>query len=377
MYEDERSSEQAMLSRRGLITRGAGLAVVGAGIPGVLAACGDDDDETDTAPASQPSAGSEQGEPVVGDVLDHALTSDEWEGAFGFVSLRLHNGRVDDEDVWFIRTDASDERFAQSEGLVFAPRLAGCHDRGLSGELFMFDDGSAVLSSHPARDDYTPAWRVSTVSWRGEPRDLGSVDALRSAERDAELIVTDTRAVINAAIVKWPGGELAVDRRLRAYLEGGQLIEPPDTSAGEVKFKLHECFPAARYIVTDHSIAPAAEMTATAFAARLHGGPREAGATGRTNVFMNGLEGPGPMGAQPSVFDSDPGDPVWSPYWDHFAYEWRGGANPRVLRSERQVHAARDARQLREYPGTPDTKGEVFTVNCPVPVTAPATFRAT
>lgn len=47
-----------------------------------------------------------------------------------------------------------------------------------------------------------------------------------------------------------------------------------------------------------------------------------------------------------------------------------------MLRSETQVHAARDRDELREFPGTPDTKGEVFTVNCPVPVTAPATFRA-
>lgn len=89
---------------------------------------------------------------------------------------------------------------------------------------------------------------------------------------------------------------------------------------------------------------------------------------------MNGLEGPGPMGAQPSVFDSDPGDPIWSPYWDHFTYAWKDEARARVLRSERQVFAARDAGQLEEFPGTPDTKGEVFTVNCPVPVTAPATF---
>jgi hypothetical protein len=39
------------------------------------------------------------------------------------------------------------------------------------------------------------------------------------------------------------------------------------------------------------------------------------------------------------------------------------------------VNPLRDAGELTEFPGTPDTKGEVFTVNCPVPVTAPATFN--
>jgi hypothetical protein len=82
------------------------------------------------------------------------------------------------------------------------------------------------------------------------------------------------------------------------------------------------------------------------------------------------------MGFQPSVFDSQAGEPAWSPYWDHMTYAWKDEAAARVLKTESEVHEARDAGQLDEFPGTPDTKGEVFTVNCQVPVTAPATFRA-
>ncbi|MEX2210361.1 MAG: hypothetical protein WD689_01160 [Gaiellaceae bacterium] len=90
---------------------------------------------------------------------------------------------------------------------------------------------------------------------------------------------------------------------------------------------------------------------------------------------MNGIRGPGPMGFQPSAFDSDAGDPEWSPYWDHFSYRWKDAATPRVLESQRAVHRARDDGELEEFPGMPETKGEVFTVNCPVPVLAPVTFR--
>jgi hypothetical protein len=80
------------------------------------------------------------------------------------------------------------------------------------------------------------------------------------------------------------------------------------------------------------------------------------------------------MGFQPSVFDSQAGTPAWSSYWDHMTYAWKDGVEPRALRTEREVHAARDAGELDEFPGTPDTKGEIFTVNCPVPVLAPNTF---
>jgi hypothetical protein len=64
----------------------------------------------------------------------------------------------------------------------------------------------------------------------------------------------------------------------------------------------------------------------------------------------------------------------WSPYWDHMTYAWKKGIEPRVLESEAAIHRARDAGDVKEFVGTPDTKGQVFTVNCPVPVIAPNTF---
>jgi hypothetical protein len=368
---------QSRIGRRQLIGRGAAALAAGGALPAFLPACGDDDEAGSGAGAARTA--TSEGEPIVGDVRDFALSSDEWEGAFGFVSMRLHLGLADGRECWFIRTDASDEEFARREGLVFAPKLQALAASGETGDIYLVEGGvggqPAIISAPPGDRRYTPAWRVNRLRWTVQPRRLASVDDADQAGRAGDATVEPTQVVLNAPVVKAPGAQIGVDTKLRAYLEGGQLIEEPDTRGREVKFKLHECFPNARYIVCDHSIAPAAEMTRTLFSPGLQAGPRRAGGTGRTNVFMNGIEGPGPMEHQPSVFDSDPGDPQWSPYWDHFTYEWRRGRRPRVLRTERQVHAARDAGELREHPGTPDTNGEVFTVNCPVPVTAPATFR--
>jgi len=363
-----------VLDRRRFIVRGAGFALAAGSLPALLAACGDDNDDSAGERARRPA--TKDGTALVGDVVDFALSSDDWEGAFGFVTLRLHAARFDGHDAFFIQTDTSDAAFARERKLVHAPRIAPMGNSKLSGEIFLIDDQPAVVSSQPGRKDYTPAWRVRRASWTSDSRKLDSVDDVRAAARAGDLDVDETDIVLNAPIVKWAGGELAVDARLRAYLGDGQLIERPDTSRMVVKFKLHECFPGSRYIVTDHSIAPAAEMTHTVFAPALHAKPLDAGATGRTNVFMNGIPGPGPMNHQPSVFDSNAGEPQWSPYWDHFAMEWRRGRDPRVLRRQPAVFSARDAGDLKEHPGVPDTKGEVFTVNCPVPVVAPATFKA-
>ena len=89
-------------------------------------------------------------------------------------------------------------------------------------------------------------------------------------------------------------------------------------------FKLHECFPGVRYIVCDTSMEPMAAGMNIAHSPGLTRSPK-ADATGRTNVFMNGIKGSGPMGFQPSVFDSQAGDMDWSPYWDHMTYAWRKG----------------------------------------------------
>lgn len=175
------------LGRREFLYRGGRIALIGVAAPGLLAACGSDEDDPAGAAAGTSGQGSEaDGTPIVGDVIDFALSSDEWEGAFGFVTLRLHPAAVDGKDAYFIRTDTSDRTLAEREGLVFAPKLEPLASNGVSGEMFWFDDDHpAVLSTEPGRGDYTPAWRVSQVEWGKEidaklPRRLGDLSHARS-----------------------------------------------------------------------------------------------------------------------------------------------------------------------------------------------------
>lgn len=366
--------------------RGAGLVLVGGGFPALLAACGSDDplvggrtgEDAGGTTTAQAEA-DEEARAVVGDVIDFSLTPDGWEGAFGFVTMKLHKGAVDGEDVHFVRTDTSDRNFATAEKLVFVPKLAALTAPGLSGAVYIFENGASgqptVLSSEPGRDDYTPAWTVHRVRWSGEPQLVRSVAQVLDAERSGAVKIDKTEIVVNYGLVKWSNGGMPVDTEKKEYLGKGQLLEEPDTTAGRVTFKLSQCYPANRYFVLDHSMAPMAEMTSTGFSPRLQDGPTKAGATGRTNVFLNGITGPGPMGFQPSVFDFSAGEAAWSPYWDHYAYKWKEGVSAKLLTSQRELFSARDAGDLEEFPGVPDTKGTVFTVNCPVPVLAPNTFE--
>lgn len=366
------------MNRRRFLALGAGAAAAAV----ITAACGDDDSDDastpttagGTTPPNTTPSSSNEGTPLVGDILEHALSSDDWSGEFGFITFKLHNALVGGEAAYFIRTDASDEEFAGTEKLVHVPLLGEAlgATSGLS-KIYLFpdEDGQdAILSTAPHMADYSPAFRVHRVRFSGSAEELDSEDAVMAAADAGTVEVEETNIVVNYPVVKWPGGELPHDEKREAYLGDGQLLEPVDVAGGKVTFKLHACYPSSRYIVTDVTMPPMADGMHIAPAPGA-AGLTEAGATAKILVFGNGVEGSGPMGFQKSITDTTVGDPKWSPYWDHYTFLWAQGKTAELLKSEQDVLAKESEAALERFNGTPDTGGQLFMVNCPVPVVAP------
>lgn len=314
----------------------------------------------------------------VADVIRFSTRPRGWPGQFGFVTFRLRPVFIDGDRAYHIRTDASDKAFAQRVGLVHVPKLAKALAADAASGYYTFTNGASgqlpVISTIPGRDDYTPAFRLIRVTFTGAATVLNSVDQIRDAESGGRVRVTQTNVVVNYPVVKWPDGELPHDLARTSYLGAGQLLKPVDVGASEVTFKLQQCFPGEWYIVTDTSASPMAPMMRIA-AAPKSGMLTQAGATAKILVFGNGIKGSGPMGFQPSIVDSLPGNPVWSPFWDHFTFTWGDDKTPAVVRNQKQLLDLEKAGALKRWPGTPDTNGQLFVVNCPVPVTAPVTWK--
>lgn len=73
---------------------------------------------------------------------------------------------------------------------------------------------------------------------------------------------------------------------------------------------------------------------------------------GTVFVFRNGVRGGGPMGFQPDVFDSVPGEPAYTPLRRIVLVSWKAGQRARVLRSSEDVErAARQGAVVLERPG--------------------------
>lgn len=73
---------------------------------------------------------------------------------------------------------------------------------------------------------------------------------------------------------------------------------------------------------------------------------------GNAFVFTNGVEGMGPLGFQPDVFDSIPGDETYTPLRAVNLVTWQEGHEPRELMSVADIQTAADAGELVvEQPG--------------------------
>jgi hypothetical protein len=368
------------LSRRQLLRSmgvGAGAALLAnAGLPLALAG-----NRSASHPANTALQMSPDVELLNGDVLGFALTSDEWEGAFGWVKFRLHQAWHNGENVYYIRTDTSDASFAEENRLVHVPLLnAALSAEGATSRLYTFANGAdeqfPVVSHIPNEEAYSPAWQVHQVTFNGSPTVLNSADAIREAEAAGDVTVEALPLVVNFPVVKWPGGELAEDTDKTTYLGTGPLIAPVDADNMEVTFKLHQCYPGSRYIVTDTSAVPMAPMMNIAASAPTQK-LLEVGATDEIWVWGNGIPGSGVMGFQPAVFDHPAGDPIWSPFWAHFTAVWEDESAATVVTSSDEIRALEESGAITVFKGVPDMDQSMpaFVVNCPVPIKARNTFQ--
>jgi hypothetical protein len=137
-------------------------------------------------------------------------------------------GYHDDEEIFFIHTEASDPATARVlEGMMQSPvpvvaSLADVPHDAL-GTVFLFTNGIKpsdtplgpmnfqpdVFDSAPGDDDYTPLRRVAEVTWNDEADAelLTSADDIAAAEADGKITVEATDVVINAPLLTWPGGQ--------------------------------------------------------------------------------------------------------------------------------------------------------------------------
>jgi len=164
----------------------------------LLAACGASGSEAEPtvasgsggAAAAPTGAETEEVEVIAKDVLEYLLESDEWSGQYGTVTFRLHEGVYNGEPIYYIRTDASEQTYAEDNGLVYVPLLNSGRD--IAAPLYLFADGrAAVFSRSPAEDDFVSLFQIKNVTVNDDGATLDSAEAVEQAITAGQVTVEE------------------------------------------------------------------------------------------------------------------------------------------------------------------------------------------
>ena len=137
----------------------------------------------------------------------------------GFAPITILRGWHADEAVWYANSLSSDPKFAEvpqssipgTRTLTFVPGFSALADSSVVGDMYVVVNyvQGPVFSSTPLEpDEYTPLWRVSTVTWL-DPNIARPITNDRPAgpdnptglPSDTEAIIGRTSVVVNASIV--------------------------------------------------------------------------------------------------------------------------------------------------------------------------------
>lgn len=322
--------------------------------------------------------GKAQGQEVTpGSVLKLAMASIP-------IDIPLAKGYQNGSEIFFIATDASDEKIAQQATKLlgfkvnFAPLLSQTPESALS-QAYAFTNGIPgkgpfgfqipVLSAKPGDSGYSPLLQINTVTWKDNStaKELKSVQEIMTSEKNGNLTLNKTGIVVNHPAIKWQGGEMKVRENKTINDDstyGPAQVLSIDTEKMTVTMVAHRGWgpdgKSIYYVVTD----AAPEMPASMMG--VNSVPlNEKLSTTPVVVdlfqFMNGINGSGPMGFQAGIGAANPTDKNYSPMWKIFFSEWKDPSQARVLETLNDVVAMQKAGMITI---TPALEGK-HVVNCP------------
>ncbi|MBA4463260.1 MAG: hypothetical protein H2B01_03625 [Nitrosopumilaceae archaeon] len=302
-------------------------------------------------------------------------------------TIPLHKGIFNSSSVFYIITDASDKETAeiitekQDWKVELAPPIANAPETALQ-QIFVFRNGvtgggiygyqDEVFSSTPAQEDeYSALSSIVEVTWKKGQNKIvfESAEEILEAHEGGRIEFNETDIVINTPQIIWPEGKMEVRENSEITDEtsyiGGQIVEINEEEM-KVTFIAHRGWgPDGRtiyYIVTDATPSAPAEMMGVTHS------PTSAELIANSAAvdlfqFKNGIKGSGPMGFQPGIASSAPGDENYSPIWRIYNVEWNDPENAKILETRFDIDSFSEEDLLTVSIARPMNSDHL--VNCP------------
>lgn len=296
------------------------------------------------------------------------------------IDIPLIKGYVNEEEIYVIATDASDNETANkiTEFTGFKANIASILAQTPNpGQAYVFKNGvqgdgllgfqPSVLNAKPGDNTYNPLYQINFVQWNEETQqELKSVDEILAAEQDGLVTIEKSDVVVNKPAVKWVGGELMLKEEeindKTGYGDG--QVTKIDIENMVATFVAHRGWDSngetIYYIVTDAVPEMPANMMGVVFAPN-----DEKLATTPVGVdltqFTNGINGTGPLGFQPGIGHVGPTDQNYSPMWRISFAAWNNPTEAKLLETVLDLNDAIEKGLLTVAPAM---EGK-HVVNCP------------
>ncbi len=293
-----------------------------------LAACGDDDQGTNTSDSGG-----------VAGAIPSVIAVDKREAT---VTLPLHRGKTGDgEDVYYIVTDSSDQADAEERGVNHAPKLANALGTA-AVQQGREEDGEIVFEGTV---DFAPKLRLEP-SKDGFPPEVAKPGAVGDA-RYSPLVTTDGETVINASQVANDSGMhdsvVDIDRdamevtmaALPGFVGGAENLYLRTEGSVEL-VAAAESSTYAPNLSEAPGLASDDEDSARSAIIPIVNGLRQADDPAQRQGLQSALLGEGP----PLNIEQDPSSsPLYSPLWDITPAVWTERA---IERNQRKLLTSAD-----------------------------------
>lgn len=281
------------------------------------------------------------------------------------VTIPMHKGIYNENQVLYIITDSSDKDYAQTItekqnwNVEFSSIISDVPNDVL-GKLFVFKNGvkgdgifgfqNEVVSNTPSQEsEYTALNSVIEVTWKKGQKEIifESPEEIINAKESGRIKFNATGIVLNTHQIVWPDGQMKIISE-EAVIDNisyndGQIIEINEEDL-VVTFVAHRGWgPDGRtiyYIVTDATPSGPAKMMGVVSSPKLSNLITHSSANDLFH-FKNGIKGSGPLGFQPGIASTSLDEKNYSPIWKIYLVEWNNENSAKILETVSDIDSFR------------------------------------